>query len=63
MLGDKKLFLLDIDGTICKGNQLIGGTKEFLSDIEKMVENIYLLPITQLAVLMIIFFFFNNLEL
>ena len=35
MLGDKKLFLLDIDGTICKGNQLIGGTKEFLSDIEK----------------------------
>ena len=35
MLGDKKLFLLDIDGTICKGNRLIGGTKEFLSDIEK----------------------------
>ena len=35
MLGKKKLFLLDIDGTICKGSQLIGGTREFLSDIKK----------------------------
>lgn len=35
MLGKKRLFLLDIDGTVCKGSQLIGGTKEFLSDIEK----------------------------
>ena len=28
---NKKLFLLDIDGTVCKGEQLIGGTREFLS--------------------------------
>ena len=42
MLGDKKLFQLDIDGTISKGNQLIGGTKEFLSDIEKKWWKIYI---------------------
>lgn len=34
MLKNKKLFLLDIDGTVCKGKQLIGGTKEFLTDIK-----------------------------
>ena len=34
MLGNKKLFLLDIDGTVCKGNQLIHGTREFLKDIK-----------------------------
>ena len=34
MLENKKLFLLDIDGTVCKGNQLIGGTREFLKDIK-----------------------------
>lgn len=33
MLKDKKLFLLDIDGTVCKGEQLISGTAEFLSEI------------------------------
>ena len=31
MMKNKKLFLLDIDGTVCKGEQLIGGTREFLS--------------------------------
>ena len=34
MLRDKKLFLLDIDGTVCKGEQLIGGTREFLADLK-----------------------------
>lgn len=35
MLADKKLFLLDIDGTVCKGKQLIGGTREFLKDVKE----------------------------
>ncbi|MDD3278041.1 MAG: HAD-IIA family hydrolase [Lachnospiraceae bacterium] len=35
MLKDKKLFLLDIDGTVCKGKQLIGGTSEFLKDVKE----------------------------
>lgn len=34
MLENKKLFLLDIDGTICKGNQLIEGAAAFLKDIK-----------------------------
>ncbi len=33
MLKEKRLFLLDIDGTVCRGEQLIAGTKEFLEDI------------------------------
>ena len=33
MLKSKKMFLLDIDGTVCKGKKLINGTKEFLKDI------------------------------
>lgn len=35
MLSEKKLFLLDIDGTVCKGGQLISGTREFLRDIKE----------------------------
>lgn len=35
MLKDKKLFLLDIDGTVCKGKQLFSGTREFLRDIKE----------------------------
>lgn len=35
MLKEKKLFLLDIDGTVCMGQQLIGGTREFLQDISE----------------------------
>lgn len=35
MLKNKKLFLLDIDGTVCKGQQIIGGTREFLQDVKK----------------------------
>lgn len=35
MVSNKKLFLLDIDGTVCKGKQLIAGTKEFLGDIKE----------------------------
>lgn len=35
MLRNKKLFLLDIDGTICQGEHLIEGAKEFLQDIKK----------------------------
>ncbi len=34
MLKDKKLFLLDIDGTVCQGVQLINGTREFLRDLK-----------------------------
>ncbi len=32
MLNEKKLFLLDIDGTVCKGTQLLDGVKSFLED-------------------------------
>lgn len=32
MLNEKKLFLLDIDGTVCKGTQLLDGVKGFLED-------------------------------
>lgn len=35
MLNRKKLFLLDIDGTVCKGKQLLPGAKEFLEDIKR----------------------------
>lgn len=34
MLKDKKLFLLDIDGTVCIGQRLIAGTREFLQSIK-----------------------------
>ena len=34
MLKNKKLFLLDIDGTVCQGERLIDGTKEFLQDLK-----------------------------
>ena len=32
---DKRLFLLDIDGTICRGNALIPGAKEFLDAVQQ----------------------------
>ncbi len=35
MLNEKKLFLLDIDGTVCKGTQLLEGVKEFLEDTKR----------------------------
>lgn len=35
MLSKKRLFLLDIDGTICKGKQLIEGAAAFLRDIRE----------------------------
>lgn len=35
MLGKKKLFLFDIDGTVCLGNKLIPGVKPFLQDIKQ----------------------------
>ena len=35
MLKDKKLFLLDIDGTVCIGQRLISGTKEFLEAVRE----------------------------
>lgn len=34
MLKDKRLFLLDIDGTVCIGRRLISGTKEFLTAVK-----------------------------
>lgn len=36
MLKNKKLFLLDIDGTVCKGKQLFSGTRELLEDIKEV---------------------------
>ena len=35
-LKKKRLFLLDIDGTVCKGKQLIGGAKELLQEINQI---------------------------
>ena len=35
MLSNKKLFLFDIDGTVCQGERLIDGTTEFLDDIRQ----------------------------
>lgn len=35
MLKNKKLFLLDIDGTVCRGEQLIGGTLSFLEAVSE----------------------------
>ena len=32
---DKRLFLLDIDGTVCIGQRLIDGTREFLKAVKK----------------------------
>ena len=32
MLSNKKLFLFDIDGTVCQGERLIDGTMQFLED-------------------------------
>ena len=32
MLNEKTLFLFDIDGTVCKGTQLLDGVKGFLED-------------------------------
>ena len=31
---DKRLFLLDIDGTVCIGQRLIDGTREFLKAVK-----------------------------
>ena len=35
-LKDKKLFLLDMDGTIYLGNTVFEGTREFLSYVKSM---------------------------
>ena len=35
MLKDKRLFLLDIDGTVCIGERLISGTKQFLEAVKE----------------------------
>lgn len=35
MLQNKKLFLLDIDGTVCKGKHLLEGAREFVQAIKK----------------------------
>lgn len=35
MIREKKLFLLDIDGTVCKGKQLLGGVRGFLREIKE----------------------------
>ena len=33
---EKKLFLLDMDGTIYQGNQIFSGVQEFLRDIKAL---------------------------
>jgi HAD superfamily hydrolase (TIGR01450 family) len=35
-LGDKRLFLLDMDGTLYLGDHLFDGTKDFLRDVKQM---------------------------
>ena len=35
MLSNKKLFLFDIDGTVCQGERLIDGTMQFHEDIRQ----------------------------
>ena len=43
-LRHKKLFLLDMDGTIYNENSIFEGTLDFLSQIEKMEDAIFLSP-------------------
>ena len=35
MLSNKKLFLFDIDGTVCQGERFIYGTMQFLEYIRQ----------------------------
>ena len=42
---DKRLFLLDIDGTVCIGQRLIDGTREFLKAVKTAGDSLSLLPI------------------
>lgn len=44
-LKKKKLYLLDMDGTIYNENQIFDGTLDFLEEIEKGAGSMYLLPI------------------
>ena len=42
MLGDKKLFLLDIDGTICimnKINELVQAVKQLNKEVKELKED------------------------
>lgn len=43
-LRHKKLFLLDMDGTIYNENSIFEGTLDFLSQIEKMEDAIFSSP-------------------
>lgn len=40
-LKDKKLYLLDMDGTIYLGNNLFDGTLDFLDYVKKSADDIY----------------------
>ena len=40
-LQDIKCYLLDMDGTIYLGNELIEGAKEFLQKLKKKILNIF----------------------
>ena len=53
MLGKKKLFLFDIDGTVCLGDKLIPGLNLFYKTSSKVVVNLFLLPITPQKALLI----------
>ena len=43
-LRHKKLFLLDMDGTIYNENSIFEGTLDFLSQLEKMEDAIFSSP-------------------
>ena len=44
MLSNKKLFLFDIDGTVCQGERLIDGTTQFLEDIRQSGGQVVFIP-------------------
>ena len=46
---EKQLFLLDIDGTICRGSALIPGARAFLQRIRQAGGSISLSPTTRPA--------------
>lgn len=50
-LKNKRLFLLDMDGTIYIDNDLFDGTLDFLAHVKKSEADIYFLPIILLRAL------------
>lgn len=44
MIKEKKLFLLDIDGTVALGSELLPGAADFLYTVKEMAEFSAFLP-------------------